>query len=275
MSVLFSDTRPEAEAVLLALLRQAPAQRKLEMVGQLNRAACALALAGLRQRYAEATPGELRRHLAGLLLGPELAARVADLSGNEVNPITEPVAVTLLVIEALDVPYFIGGSLASALYGVVRTTLDADLVADLRPEHAEPFARRLSAAFYVDLDSILDAIQRRDSFNVIHLESMFKVDIFIPRQRPYDRAQFARRVEKIVAVDAERAAYFASAEDTILAKLDWYRQESGVSERQWRDVLGVLKTQSGRLDLDYLRRWAAELSVADLLERALGEMEAT
>jgi len=186
--------------------------------------------------------------------------------------LSEPLAVTLLVIEALealDVPYLIGGSLASAVHGMARSTADADLVADLRPEHAEPLAQALSEAFYADVEAIGDAIRQRSSFNVIHLETMFKVDVFVHRQRPFDQAQFERRAAQVVASDPERTADVASAEDTVLTKLEWYRMGGGVSDRQWRDVLGVLEVQGERLDLTYLRRWAPALGVADLLEQAL------
>jgi len=188
--------------------------------------------------------------------------------------LTEPLAVTLLVTQVLDdlsIPYFIGGSLASAIHGVVRTTMDVDLVAALEPGHVAPFVARLGEAFYADEGMIRDAVNRHSSFNVIHLESMFKVDVFVYKGRPFERIQFERRTLQSLSQDPPRAAYVTTAEDIILAKLEWYRQGGEISERQWRDVLNVVKVQGEALDVDYLQRWAAQLKVGDLLERVLGE----
>jgi hypothetical protein len=152
---------------------------------------------------------------------------------------------------------------------VFRASVDADIVADLRLEHVERFEKALGDYFYHDSTAIRRAIELRRSFNVIHLESMFKVDVFIPKHRQFDEAQLQRRKAHIVAVNPERLAYVASAEDTVLAKLDWYRAGGDVSEQQWRDVLGILRVQRGRLDVEYLRSMAETLGITDLLDRAL------
>jgi len=182
------------------------------------------------------------------------------------------VRVTLLVTDAfqeLGVRYAVGGSLSSSLHGMMRSTLDVDIVADMRPEHIQPLVAVLSPEFYVDHEMMRDAIENHGSFNLIHYETAFKVDVFLPKPRPFDQVQLERRAPATVATDPERSLYVTSAEDVILSKLEWYRMGGEVSDRQWRDVLGVLKTRAGGIDLDYLRHWAEELGVSELLDRAL------
>jgi hypothetical protein len=186
----------------------------------------------------------------------------------------EPLAVTIKVttaLESLGVAYAIGGSLASTVYGDVRTTQDSDILADMRPEHIDPFVQALQAEFFMDPQMIADAIARNSSFNIIHRESMFKVDVFIPEQTPFNRSELNRARRHAVSADAAIAADFCSAEDTVLSKLHWFRMGGETSERQWRDAQGILKTQGGALDQEYLRNWAHELGITDLLERLLEE----
>ncbi len=186
----------------------------------------------------------------------------------------EPIEVTLRVtgvLEELGVPYIIGGSLASTLYGMVRTTQDSDIITEMRPEHILPFVSSLENEFFIDEEMIADSIQHNSSFNIIHRKTTFKVDIFIPRPRPFQQSQLARAQRQTFELGTEISANFASPEDTILSKLEWYRLGGEVSERHWRDILGVLKTKAGELDLGYLQKWAADLKIADLLNLALNE----
>jgi len=178
-------------------------------------------------------------------------------------------------LEDLGVAYYLGGSVVSSTYGLARSTLDVDLVADLAERHVQPFTDALKSAYYVDAHMISDAIARKSCFNVIHLATMFKVDVFAVKDRPYDRMALARIRKDTLAVESAAAEFFlASPEDVVLNKLEWFRLGDEVSQRQWDDVIGVLKVQQARLDGAYLTEWATKLGVADLLQRAQEDAEA-
>jgi len=188
-----------------------------------------------------------------------------------VDNVPDILAAITPIVEALEefgIPYHIGGSVASSLYGLPRLTIDADLVADIRMEHVRPLVRQLETDYYIDEDMIRDAIRRQSSFNVIHQDTILKVDIFIPKSRLFDQEELYR-VQQEVLLEGTRPFNVASPEGTILNKLEWYRMGGEVSDRQWNDILGVLKVQGTNLDMGYLQRWAAVLKVSDLLERAL------
>ena len=184
-----------------------------------------------------------------------------------------PVETILKVTQAFDslgIRYLIGGSVASMVHGIPRLTRDVDFAAEIRPEHVAPLVRALEGEFYIDAEMIRDAIRHNASFNVIHLETMDKADVFVFQPTAWGEAQMERRrLETLDPAQPEATVYFSGPEDNILNKLQWYRMGGGVSDRQWNDVLGVLKVQAGALDLDYLRHWAAELGLTDLLDRAL------
>jgi hypothetical protein len=155
------------------------------------------------------------------------------------------------------------------VYGIPRATQDVDLVADINLSHVDAFTGALTEEFYVDADMIRDAIRRRASFNVIHLETMFKADVFVLKRDAWSREEMSRsRTEQFDAPGGKVTIRFASPEDTLLHKLVWYRLGSEISDRQWGDILGVLKVQGEQLDADYLDRWATVLDVMDLLQRA-------
>lgn len=185
-------------------------------------------------------------------------------------------AITLFIktLERLNVPYYIGGSIASSVYGIARATMDVDLVSELKREHAKFLVETLKKEYFIDENMILDAIINKSSFNLIHLETMIKIDVFISTERKFDKISLERRKKDKISDESDSVQVFLrSAEDTILSKLEWYKSGGLVSERQWKDVLGIIKVQGELLDKNYLRQWARELNVADLLEKAFSEGE--
>lgn len=176
------------------------------------------------------------------------------------------------VLERLGARYQVGGSVASSMHGMARATMDVDVVAELKAAHVAEFVSSLQEDYFVDEGQVRSAIGDRSSFNMVHQATIMKVDVFLPKERPYDRQALARSIDDSLVDDVgSRSMKIAAPEDVILAKLEWYRLGGETSERQWADVLGVLRVQRGRVDVDYMKRWATELDIADLLQRALGE----
>lgn len=176
------------------------------------------------------------------------------------------------LLDALNIPYMIGGSFASSVHGMGRHTRDADLVIDLAANQADALVRGLEKDFYVSREAVQDALRDHDAFNAIHLDSTFKIDFFILGTSPFDQEEFRRREAHQPTAEGP-GLVFKTAEDTILRKLEWYRAGGEVSEQQWRDVLGVLAVCRARLDDAYLNQWAASLELTNLLARARHEAE--
>lgn len=188
--------------------------------------------------------------------------------------LSEPVRITLAIIKVfnkLHIPYVVGGSLASSLHGIPRATQDVDIVADIKHVHITPLVKALEKSWYIDENMIRDAIKNQSSFNVLYLETMFKIDIFILKDDPVSNSEMKRRQKYTVTDDDEGSLYIASAEDIILQKLYWYKIGDKVSERQWNDTIGVVKVQDKNLDFNYLKNTARMLGVAELLSELLKE----
>ncbi len=186
--------------------------------------------------------------------------------------ILRALAPVVAVLERLGVPYRLGGSLVTLAHGLPRATVDADVVAELRDEHAAVLAGALGQDFYLDEGAVREAIRRRSSFNAIHLATMIKVDLFVPPDAQFDRSEQARaRPHSFEVEGGLRTFVVESPEDHVLRKLRWYRDGNEVAAQQWRDVVGVLQVQAGNLDDRYLDEWAERLGVADLLAEARRE----
>lgn len=185
----------------------------------------------------------------------------------------EALAVTFAVtrvLDALGIPHLVGGSLASSLHGIPRLTQDSDVVAAIPLDKADRLVELLTKDFYVDTEAVKQAIRNKKAFNAIHLTEHFKVDIFVPKDEAYSRTELDRGIE--VEIDGMKLVV-ASPEDIVLQKLVWYRKGREVSERQWSDVLGVLRVNQDDLDWSYIDTWAEYLKIADLVDKA--RVEAT
>jgi acetolactate synthase regulatory subunit len=170
-------------------------------------------------------------------------------------------------LEAAGIPYMITGSVASSFHGEPRATRDLDIVIDPAPSALERLIDDLrTGGFYVDRDAAADALRERTQFNAIGAEAI-KVDFMVRRDRPFSIAEFDRR-ERVELLGS--TGFIATVEDVILAKLEWAAETD--SERQLRDVAGMLAVAGDTLDEAYLTTWAQTLGVQTGLQRVLDEI---
>jgi len=189
--------------------------------------------------------------------------------------LAEPVQIMrqiAVVFEKLKIPYYVVGSLASSFHGIPRATADVDLMADIKEQHLQSLFHSLKNDFYIDEERIKKAVLDRSSFNVIHLSTMFKIDVFLSKNDERARDEMSRREKYQVTEEKGQDLYLASAEDIILAKLHWFELGGCVSERQWNDVKGVLKIRDKRLDFIYLQDRAKRRGFKSLLDKVLKEV---
>ena len=264
-----SDTSPEAERVLAGAYRAMSPARKWALLGDLYRMGRQLHAAGVLLRDPDASWSEIRDEWIATHVGDvPWATTVEDNGMDQPTDNLRVLHEVLAAFDSLKIAYALGGSLASGIHGITRYTSDADVT-------VEPFdglEGRLVASFgpdfYLSAEAIRQALRDRSTFNIISTSVGFKVDVFVRKDRPFERSLMDRRVSATMADAPDRPISVVSAEDSILLKLEWYRLGGEVSEQQWSDILGVMRIQSDRLDQAYLDHWSAELGVADLLDSA-------
>lgn len=191
---------------------------------------------------------------------------------SEIRQATEPL---IQFFKAHEIQYHIGGSVASSAHGVPRSTLDIDLVADIKLHQVDVMVQTLQSGYYIDASMIENAIKTGSSFNLIHLQTIIKIDVFVLKSDPFNQQVMARAVEGAFDLGESEPlnVRFSSPEDIILYKLHWFRLGGEQSERQWKDILGVLRVQKDSLDFGYMNLWAKQINVNDLLNQAISDME--
>jgi hypothetical protein len=193
------------------------------------------------------------------------------------SPVTRALARLIEILDRMEIRYALAGSVASSAHGAPRTTMDVDLVVDLRPEQIDEFAEELQQEFYVDPAQIRDAFSRGRAANLIHLKTAWKFDLFPLMPDEYSQLTMGRRSFRDIHLhtgseeEAGMECAVIAPEDTILRKLQWYRAGGESSQQQWSDLRGICKSAGHQLDIAYLRGWAARLQIGDLLEKLLTE----
>ncbi len=264
---------PSTEWLRIQIYRGMTPQRRMQLALDLMDMAQGITLSGIRATHPDLNAVELQRELRRRMTPRELRKRVENYPVSEVKSMTreEIVLHVIRLMEWLDIPYMVVGSFAVTVWGEPRTTHDADIVAAMPVEAATEFARALQGEFYADDESMRSAIFKRSMFNVIHLNTGFKVDVWILNDDPYRREAFQRRQRVRLFESSDAEVFVAAAEDIILSKLLWYRESQ--SKRDFNDVMGVYLIQLPMLDHQFLETWVEQLGLTQLYEQLKQEAE--
>ncbi|MHB8969949.1 MAG: hypothetical protein ACYC3X_05020 [Pirellulaceae bacterium] len=188
---------------------------------------------------------------------------------DELQELVDSLSPVVSALRKLGVRHYVGGSVASSFHGAIRSTMDVDLVCELAEGDVSHFIASIGADYYASETAMRDAVQRRACFNLIHLPTSFKVDVFISRGRPFDLDSMQRATMQRLGGARFVELPIATAEDSIISKLEWYRLTNETSERQWDDVSRLLDLLGDEADRDYLYRSALSVGVTDLLDRLM------
>lgn len=266
-----SDTSPEAEQVLLNVFRQMSMARRWLLMGETYRNGRMLHAMGVRLRDPSASRRDILEDWLRTQLGLTDLPPIAEPPVERTMETLHDLRDVLRVFVTLDIPYALGGSMASSIHGIRRDTLDADLTVEPFPGKEAQLAAAFGTNYYLSLPAIQQAVRERSSFNIINTTTGFKADVFVRKDRPFEQSAMSRRLTVDLPDAPGEPLVLHTAEDMILFKLWWYRLGQESAAHQWTDVRGILKVQSGKLDPAYLDYWAADLGVSDLLQRARRE----
>ncbi|HBL58768.1 MAG TPA: hypothetical protein DDZ80_09695 [Cyanobacteria bacterium UBA8803] len=260
------DTSAETDLLTFYLLRQRTPSDRLRMAASLIRSSRKLSLSSLSQQFGHLSPTLFAQKIALAWLQEYCPPNYIP-TGESLMWIQDSVSLAVKlhpIFKKLGISYYITGGVAAISYGEPRTTQDLDLVMAISSEDIDRLTNALGqAGFYVPgVDDVKSGRMR--TLQITDMESISRADLVVAGTDEFERLKFERR--RVIEFEGI-ALYFASPEDVILNKLRW-RQGSG-SEKQWRDVLGVLKVQADNLDFDYLTQWAEQLGIADALNQAL------
>jgi hypothetical protein len=270
--MMVSDTPADVLELQAAMYRALPIDRKFAIIDSMYRGGRELSDLGFRLRNPDATPRECLENWIRLTVPDSLVLKALETAVDSPESATAEVRHLARKLSPLGIELVIGGSVAGSLYSNPRYTQDADVSVEPFIGREAEIVRHLDDEYVISLPAVRSAVQRRSTFNVLRKTTSFKIDIFIQGSRSFDRIARDRRRPLPAEYPGDTIVYVHSPEDIVLQKLAWYRLGNEVSDKQWADILGILRTQRGNLDEAHLTHWASELKVADLWQRAQAEL---
>ncbi|MGB3507937.1 MAG: hypothetical protein WBA93_01570 [Microcoleaceae cyanobacterium] len=268
-----TDTTIEAEKIWFELIGKMPIETRIMQHHRASIQSQEIWWDLFKQQHDHLTNKQLKLEYIKLKLGEQYCS-INKLIDTDVTIASEIDLAVMLgeILDNLNIPYYLSAGLASSFWGERRQTEDADIAVILEPDKVEQLITVLSTEFYVSETAIDDAIRgRTNTFNVIHLASVIKADIYpIKQSNNFEISAMSRR-RQVQLFSANKSIYITSPEDIILQKLRWYKIADNYSQKQWRDILGVLKARRKILDFDYLKLWSDRLKLIPELEKALDE----
>jgi hypothetical protein len=274
------DTHPDAERIMIELIRSSPMSKRFRLVQSLTQSASWATVHAWQERHREASEQEAAVHVLSSSYGPGLAQRVQAVlemrKGWHLQPI-DLLAVMLparRALEDLHLPYYLGGSIASSLHGMQQLVQDIDLVVDLDDQVLPSLFAVLRQHYLFNGGEAREAVRARTSFPLIHLDSLMKVDVVLPKLEAFDT--FMRQLIRCSTLDERYPPIpLASAMEMLLFKMQRYQRDEQArtdgmqDDAEWNDILGMLKVQGPDLDLPLLEEWAGTLGMTDTWQRAL------
>lgn len=261
------DTSIESDRYQFELLRQKTPRERFRIAAEMIRWAKTVSLRGMTKARGSLAPEYFARAVLQEKWIPLLTP-----TGDQAMWVQDPGEIARIlhaVFESLNLRYYITGGVCAIAYGDPRTTRDLDIVVEVERSEIMPVGERLEAeGFYCPPGAVEDIQAGRGRvLSVTHMQLVLNADIVLDADTEFDRSKMERRRLEAIGLDESERFWLASPEDVILAKLLWGRQSE--SEKQWRDVQGVLKVQGDTLDFDYLRSWAEQLDLSELLDQAI------
>jgi hypothetical protein len=266
-----TDTSPEAERVLIDLLRKAPVAKRFGLVRSMTIFAARLNLKNIQEQQPDTDREEeiaerfIADHYNGDL-AKQLHAALQYHSTKLTTDLLDAILPLSVMLEKLQIPYYIQGTIANSFYGMQRATFEVDVVADFYLEQVGDLQEQLKPFYAIDVQVMRDATCLRTYFKVVHIESLIMVKVLLSQMFDFERQMYQRVQHHKLSEDCQPVCV-ASPEDIILTQLRQYRIEGESADDQWNEILGVLKVQGTGLDFVYLEQWAQKLEIVDLLRK--------